>query len=116
MSSLSLPLVLTVAGLALIQAGMVLLTQVVSNAVVLSQADGDCDQPIKNWLAVIISLYSFKLVVLLVLFALLLSRLKQDWVKWTMGGVYILTEVATLGWAILGSVWMEDSNCESSSA
>ena len=94
---------------------MVLLTQVISNAVVLSQADGDCDQPIKNWQAVVISLYSFKLVLLLVLFALLLSRMKQDWTKWTLGGVYILTEVAALGWAILGSVWMEDSSsCESS--
>lgn len=117
MSPSSLPLVLIVAGLALIQASLVSTTQVVSNAVVLSQAEGSCDKPIKNWIAVVISLYSFKLLLLLALFGLLISNVKQDWGKWTLAGGYILTEVATLGWAILGSVWMDDSDsCESGMA
>ena len=60
----------------------------------------------------VIVLYACKLVLLSAVIILVVLRLKRTWGQWTLCAVYVTMEVVTLAWAILGSVWMQDSDCE----
>ena len=89
--------------------GIVPFKQVIANAVILSTADGDCDKPIYDWIAVIIALYATKVGLLGGLAGLVAVQRKVTLANTLVIVLFLTTELAVIAWSIVGSVWMDES-------